>query len=461
MMEEESNMKFVGVEAADALLNEPKSELSRIFACDTPPAIPAVLPKLVRAVTRNTPMRYKATVAQAMFPALGAYPRKLSFVYIDNQVRELRINCLIVAGTGTGKDSCTKQPLEHIIADMERRDKVNRDRLKEYNAQYNNQSDNEHKPERPADLVIQNIKSDITKAALAQRMEEAQNAPLYVRLNELELWDKIEGATGRRNQFTTMKLCDDEGNDFGTDRAGTKSVIASGSLHLNWNANTTQAKVIKYFRYVLTDGPISRLSLATIPEQELGADIAVFGNYDAAYDEELKPFIENLKLATGVVNCVQARKLARKLKDECAEFARLSQDYVFDNLSHRGLVHVFRKACLLYVANGMRWEKAIEDFCRWSLYYDLYLKMSIWGDQIRRAEMDLPTSKCGPQNLLELLADTFTVDDAKRVRVEKGLDPDRASKMIATWKSRGYVCQMSDFSYKKTNKYVTKGNQEQ
>lgn len=425
--------------------------LSKLFAGKLPPEIPSVLPKLVKAVTSNTPEKLKATVAQAMFPPLAAYPKNLSFVYIDNQVRELRINCLIVAATGTGKDMCTKQPLAHIIADMKARDELNRNRLKKFNEEYNSKANNKQKPQRPTDLVIQVIKSNITYAALVQRMDEAEGAPLYVRLNELEQWDKIEGCTGRSNQFTNLKLCDDEGNDFGADRASTQSVTGSGCLHLNWNANTTLSKVVRYFRYVMTDGPISRLCLATIPEEECGADIPVYGDYDEAYDAALKPFIENLKQATGKIDCPQAKKLAQALKDECAEFARLSQDDVFDNLSHRALVGVFRKACLLYAANGMKWEKAIDSFCRWSLFYDLYLKMMLFGDLIRNADADVQTSKRGPQSLLELLPEEFTLEDAKRVRQQKGFSNEGylCIKMIRTWVNRGYLIQNTEYSFKK------------
>ena len=429
---------------------EYSSELARIFASDVPPEIPDKRPKLVDAVICNTPQKYKATVAQAMFPSLMSYPRKLSFVYIDNQVRDLRANCLVVAGTGSGKDSCTREPLAHIIDDMKKRDEENRRRLKEFNDDFNSKASNKQKPQRPDDLIIQTIKSDITKAALVQRMDEAQGAPLYVRINELEQWDKIEGSSGRGNQFTTLKLCDDEGNDYGTDRAGTQSVMGSGCLHLNWNANTTTAKAIKYFRYVLTDGPISRLCLATIPEDEIGADVSVFGNYDEAYDAALKPYIDNLKKATGVIDCKEAKKLARKLKDECADFARQSQDRVFDNLSHRALVIAFRKACMLYVANGMKWEKSIETFCRWSLFYDLYIKMTVFGELIRHADDDIPTSKRGPQSLLDLLPAEFTLEDAKYVRRQNGFDIEHTMGMIRNWVNRKYIIQYSEFSFKKT-----------
>ena len=431
--------------------NTPMSELSKLFASSRPPELPKILPKLVKEVTRNTPQKYKATVSQAMFPPLATYPRHLSFVYIDNQERDLRVNCLIVAITGSGKDSSTGKPLERLIAPMKLRDEENRVRLKKFNDECNSKAANKQSPKRPDDLIIQTIMSDITKAGLVQRMDEAQGAPLYVKLNELEQWDKIEAASGRSNQFTVMKLCDDEHNIFGTDRAGTQSVTATGCLHLNWNASTTISKAIRYFRHVLTDGPVSRLCLATIPEDEIGADISVFGDYDEAYDAALKPYIENLSSATGIVDCLQAKKLARKLKDECADFARLSQDRVFDNLSHRALVIAFRKACLLYVANGMRWEKSIETFCRWSLFYDLYMKMTLFGDMIRHADDEVPTSKHGPQSLLDLLPATFTIEDARRIRTRRGMAIEKTGNLISTWKKRHYVVQMADGSYKKAS----------
>ena len=444
-----------------SLVEEPSlcdNELSRLFNSNRPPELPTQLPKLVKVVTQSTPKKYKATVAQAMFPPLGAYPKNLSFPYIDNQVRELRINCLIVAETGSGKDSCTRQPLAHIIADMKARDSVNRERLKRFNEEYNSKAGNKQKPQRPDDLVIQNIKSDITKAALVQRTDEANGAPLYVRINELEQWDKIEGCSGRSNQFTTLKLCDDEGNDFGSDRASTQSVTGDGCLHLNWNANTTVPKLMRYFRYVLTDGPISRLTLATVPDEEIGAEIPVFGDYGEAYDQALKPYIDNLKAATGVIDCPQAKRLAKRLKDECAEFACLSGDDVFDNLTHRALVMAFRKACLLYVANGMKWEKSIETFCRWSLFYDMYLKMKLFADQIRNANGDVPTSKRGPRSLLEDLADAFTLDDVKRVRQQQGLSNEgyQAIKMIRTWINRKRVIQNTEYSFQKAERFKTK-----
>ena len=430
-----------------------QSPLSKLFAAPLPPEMPKTLPKLVKVVTSQTPDIYKPTVAQAMFPPLATYPRQLRFKYIDNQDRELRINCLIVAETGSGKDSCTRQPLNHILAPMKERDAVNRERLKKFNEEYNSKASNKEKPKRPDDLIIQTVKSDITRAALIQRMDEAQGAPLYVKMSEIEQWDKVEGASGRSNQFTNLKMNDDEDNDFGADRAGTQSVTASVSLHLNWNANTVITKAQNYFRFVPNDGPLSRLVLATVHEAEIGADIPVFGNYDEKYDQALQPYLDNLSAATGSIDCPQAKRLARKLKAECSEFARLSQDRVFDNLSHRALVHAFRKACLLYAANGMKWEKSIESFCRWSLFYDLYLKIKLWGDIIRHADDNVPTSKRGPRNLLEDIKTdengVFTYRDAVNARLKNSMNEEGTKNMLYQWKSRGYILQLTDDSFKK------------
>lgn len=425
--------------------------LSEIYASPSPPRLPKKLPKLVSTVTSQTPASYRTTVAQAMFPPLAIYPRNLSFLYVDNQERQLRACCLTVGGTGDGKDSCLRQPLKHILHDVRERDDVNRQKLVEFNAEFNRKSANSEKPERPKDIVIQVIKSDITRAALYQRMDEAQGAPLYCQMSELEQWDKVEGATGRNNQFTLLKLADDEENDVGADRAGTQSVTASGSLFLNWNANTTPSKALRYFQYTMTDGPVSRLTLATVPHMEIGSDMPVFGNYDEKYDEKLRPFIENLKQATGSINCKKAQQMVKDLKQELDEFLILTQDYVLNNLSRRAMVHVFRKACLLYAANGMKWEKSIYDFCRWSLHYDLYLKLRLFGDAIRSDDQKVQFSKRGPQNLLAELTTAekkvFTYEELRLLRVKKGMDEKGTGKLLSKWKQRGYIRQLTNDSY--------------
>ena len=427
--------------------------LSEIYACPQPPQMPKKLPQLVKVVTSLTPDDFKATVAQNMFPPLAIYPKHLSFTYLDNQERQLRINCLTVGDTGGGKDVSTRQPLKYILADVKQRDEENRIRLLAFNSEYNRKGANAEKPPRPDDLVIQCIKSDITRAALYQRMDEAQSAPLYVKLNEIEQWDKVEGATGKNNQFTTLKLADDEENDFGADRAGTQSVTASGSLFLNWNANTTTSKAIRYFKYVQTDGPISRLCLATVPVRECGSEMPVFGTYDEKYAKKLQPYIDHLKAATGIIKCKQALELAKKLKKECDDFSVLTQDKVFDNLTHRALVHSFRKACLIYAANGMKWEKSIEGFCRWSLHYDLWLKMKVWGDAIRKEDSNIETSKRGPRSLLDELPldknGVFSLQDLVNLRQQKNIGKDGTKGLLSKWKQRGLIRQLTEDSYQK------------
>ena len=427
--------------------------LSEIYASPRPPQLPKKLPKLINAVTSQTPAEFKATVSQAAFPALAIYPNHLSFTYIDNQPRELRISCLVVGGTGSGKDTCQGQPLNHILRDARERDEVNRKRLADFNAEYNSKAANCEKPKRPDDLIIQIIKSDVTRAALYQRMEEAQGAPLYIKMNEIEQWDKVEGATGRNNQFTTLKLADDEQNDFGSDRAGTQSVTVSGNLHLNWNANTTPSKALKYFQHAMTDGPISRLTLATTPRFEIGSDMPIFGRYDEKYDEKLRPFIKNLKKATGSIVCKKAQQMVKTLKEELDDYLVLTQDEVHNNLARRALVHVFRKACLIYSANGMAWEKSIYDFCRWSLHYDLWLKLKLFGDAIRNDDKKVQLSKHGPQNLLAQLTNdekkVFTYDELVKVRQQRGMDTKGTRRLLSKWKQRGHIKQLTDDTYER------------
>ncbi len=425
------------------------AELAAIYACRQAPLPPLLLPRLVKAVTAPVPADLKPTVAIGVMPALAAYPKGLSFRYIDNQPRELRINCLVVAETGSGKDSCLAQPLAHILAAMHERDAESRRKLEDYNKAFNAKASNKEKPQRPDDAVVQHIKADITRARLAQAADDAQGATLYVRMNEMEEWERLEGARGRQNQFTTLKKADDEGNDFGQDRASTQSVNFDGCLRLNWSANTTPAKAQDLFRHVAVDGPLSRLSLATTPDRGIGAPIPVYGDFDERYDAALNPFIDNLQKATGYKDCPQARRMAQRLKEELDDFCRLSQSKTLDNLGHRALVAVFRKACLIYAANGMKWERAIDGWCRWALHYDLWLKLSFFSDMISQANQQVKTSKRGPRNLLELLPDEFTRGDAVRVRTQQGLSAEKTGNMLSVWKTRGYILQMTDDSFRK------------
>ena len=427
--------------------------LTEIYANSQPPLLPSKLPNLVRVVSSQTPAELKATVSQGMFPALGAYPRNLCFRYIDNQFRELRINCLTIGDTGSGKDTSLKQPLKHITAPMVARDSINRQRLKEYNEAYNATKASKEKPKRPADLFIQKVGSDLTPARLAQLMDDSQGSLLYTQMNEFEQWYGVEGMRGQVCTFKNLKLADDEDNPFGQERAGVQSVNYTGPLGLNWNASTTPSKVQNMFRYVMIDGPVSRVCLGTTPHVGLAAPMPRYGHYDERYDKALQPYIENLQAATGEIECRPAIRLAEKLKAECDQYTLVTQDEVFDNLSHRALVHAFRKACLLYAANGMKWEKAIEGFCRWSLHYDLWLKLHYFGDQIRKAGEQLQTSKRGPRNLLEQIPTdaegTFSTNDALSIRLKYNKDEAGTGNMLSQWKTRGYIEALPNGRFKK------------
>lgn len=429
------------------------AQLSEIYASSRPPMLPKKLPSLVKAVTSQTPQEMKPTVAQGMFPPLGAYPYKLSFLYSDNQFRELRINCLTIGGTGSGKDTSLKQPLKHITMPMAERDRINRQRLKDFNEEYNATKNSKDKPKRPADLIIQKVGSDLTPARLAQLMDDSQGAFLYTHLHEFEQWYGVEGLRAQACTFKNLKLADDEDNPFGQERAGVQSVNYTGPLGLNWNASTTPSKIQEMFRNVMIDGPVSRVCLATTPDVGLAAPMPRYGRYDEKYDDALLPYIENLQKATGEVTCKQAIRLADKLKAECDQYTLVTQDEVFDNLSHRALVHAFRKACLLYAANGMKWEKAIEGFCRWSMHYDLWLKLHFFGDMIRKADEQTQTSKRGPRNLLEQIQTdndgVFVYADAVIARQKNNKDEKGTANMLSQWKARGYIEALPDGKYRR------------
>jgi hypothetical protein len=422
-----------------------------------PPEMPAKLPKLVQLLTSKTPDVYKAAVAHAIFPPLATHLCQVRFCYTDNNEYEATLMNCLMAGTGSGK-SCIDQPIKHIMADIERRDKENERREDEWKKDCQKKGANKDKLLRPEGLVIQIIDPDMTKPALVTRMDESEGHFVYVKLNELDLFEQLKGQTGKQH-FQLMCLAFDTGSTYGQTRIGTSSVTARPECRFNWNACTTILKGRRFFRNVLTDGPISRINFCTIPEQEIGAEQPIYGRYDAEFDEALKPYIDNLVAARGLIDCPQAFKLAKKLLQECAEFARLSQSDVYWNLSHRACVIAWLKACVLYVANGQKWEKSIEDFIRWSLNYDLWCKMQFFGADIERANKgdDARIGTRGPRNLLELLPDVFTLDDAKRVRQQQGMSNENrmCQKMISQWLYRKYVLQITDYSYQKNEKFLS------
>ena len=402
-----------------------------------PPEMPKKLPKLVELLISRTPEIYKPAVAHAIFPPLATHLWKTRFRYIDNVEHEARLMTLLLAGTGAGKSSVNR-PIDFIMEDIRLRDAENLKREKAWKDEMLRKGANKDKRKRPENLIIQEIDADMTNPAFVMRTAEAQEHFLYTSLNELDQFDALKGSGSQ--QFRIMCLAADPGNKYGQTRVGTMSVTERVTIRFNWNASTTIQKGQRYFSKVLTDGPISRINFCTIPEREIGEDMPVYGTYDESYREALRPYIENLNKVTGLIECKEAFQLALKLKDENAEFARLSQDRTFENLSFRANVIAYLKACVLYVANGCKWEPEIDEFIRWSEQYDLYCKMRFFGDMIAKENNYAEkSSKRGPQNLLQLLPDVFTVQQLLSIRVEHGLDAKGTQVMIRQWLHRNYI----------------------
>ena len=402
-----------------------------------PPAMPEKLPKLVELLISRTPEVYKPAVAHAIFPPLATHLWQTSFRYIDNVVHEATLSTCLLAGTGAGKSSVDK-PIRYIMEDIRKRDAENLKREKEWKEEVTRKGANKDKRKRPDNLVIQEIDADMTSPAFVMRTAEAQGRFLYTSLNELDQFDALRGSGNQ--QFRIMCLAFDPFNLFGQQRVGVQSVTERVTIMFNWNASTTIQKGQRYFSKVLTDGPISRINFCTIPEREIGDEMPVYGDYDDAYREALKPYIENLNNARGLIDCPEAFQLALRLKDENAEFSRLSQDRVYENLSFRANVIAYLKACVLYVANGCKWEPEIDEFIRWSERYDLYCKMRFFGDAIKRAnDTGEKSSKRGPSNMLMQLPDEFTYQQVIDLRVANGMSQKGTSKMLGNWKDRHYI----------------------
>ena len=402
-----------------------------------PPVMPEKLPKLVELLLSRTPEIYKPAVAHAIFPPLATHLWQTSFRYIDNVVHEATLSTCLLAGTGAGKSSVNK-PISYIMEDIRKRDAENLKREKEWKEEMTRKGANKDKRKRPDNLVIQEIDADMTNPAFVMRTAEAQGRFLYTSLNELDQFDALKG-TGNQH-FRIMCLASDTDNQYGQTRVGTQSVTERVTIRFNWNASTTIQKGQRYFSKVLTDGPISRINFCTIPEREIGDEMPVFGDYDDAYREGLKPYIENLNNARGLIDCPEAFQLALRLKDENAEFSRLSQDRVYENLSFRANVIAYLKACVLYVANGCKWEPEIDEFIRWSERYDLYCKMRFFGDAIKRANFsNEKSSKRGPANLLQQLPDVFNFQQAEYLRSQLGMDKKGTPSMLRNWVNRNYI----------------------
>ena len=412
-----------------------------------PPEMPKKLPKLVELLISRTPEIYKPAVAHAIFPPLATHLWKTRFRYIDNVEHEARLMTLLLAGTGAGKSSVNR-PIDFIMEDIRLRDAENLKREKAWKDEMLRKGANKDKRKRPENLIIQEIDADMTNPAFVMRTAEAQEHFLYTSLNELDQFDALKGSGSQ--QFRIMCLAADPGNKYGQTRVGTMSVTERVTVRFNWNASTTIQKGQRYFSKVLTDGPISRINFCTIPEREIGEDMPVYGTYDESYREALRPYIENLNKVTGLIECKEAFQLALKLKDENAEFARLSQDRTFENLSFRANVIAYLKACVLYVANGCKWEPEIDEFIRWSEQYDLYCKMRFFGDMIAKENfMAEKSSKRGPQNLLQILPDNFTAAQLLAIRLEHGLDAKGTDMMIRQWLHRNYIRRAYQYTGKR------------
>ena len=402
-----------------------------------PPPMPEHLPKLVELLLSKTPDIYKSAVAHAIFPPLATHLCKTTFKYIDNVEHEATLMCCLLAGTGAGKN-CVQMPINMIMEDIRKRDRENLNREKEWKEEVTRKGANKDKRKRPENLIIQEIDADMTNPAFVMRTAEAQGHFLYTSLNEIDQFDALKGQGNQ--QFKIMCLAFDPGNSYGQTRVGTSSITERITIRFNWNASTTVQLGQRYFSKVLTDGPISRINFCTIPEREIGAEMPVYGEYDDAFRESLRPYIENLCKASGRIDCAEAFALAAKLKEENADFSRMSQNRVFENLSFRGNVIAFLKACVLYVANGCKWEPEIEEFIRWSESYDLWCKMIFFGAGIAKAnEVGEKSSKRGPANLLQQLPDTFTYTQAEMVRQQNEFGKKGTAMMLRNWVNRHYI----------------------
>ncbi|MBR5204092.1 MAG: VirE protein [Bacteroidaceae bacterium] len=420
------------LEEESEIINQ-KSDIS------TPPKMPVRLPPLIKLLVSKTPKIYRPAVAHAVFPALGAHLWKTYFRYIDNVEHEATLMCCLMAGTGAGKN-CISEPLNHILKDIRQRDRDNLQREKEWKREMQSKGANKDKRQRPEGLVIQEIDPDMTNAAFVQRLSDAEERFLYTKMNEIDQFDALKTSARSKAHFQIMCLAFDPGNVYGQTRVGTGSVSERVCIRFNWNASTTIQKGQAYFRSVLTDGPISRINFCTIPERPIGSEMPVYGTYDASFDEELRPYIERLNKARGLIECRQARTLAKKLMEENADFARLSESRVFENLSFRANVIAFLKACVLYVAHGEKWDKTMEDFVRWSLQYDLWCKMKFFGEAIESQEESFSVAKkSGPKNLLDLLPMQFTREEAQQMRQRQGIRRGSVQTMLDNWRKRDYI----------------------
>ena len=418
------------------------------------PPMPTKLPKLVELLVSQTPDIYKPAVACAIFPPLATHLWKTRFRYIDNVEHEATLMCCLLAGTGAGK-SCVQMPISLIMEDIRKRDKENLQREKEWKEELMRKGANKDKRKRPDNLIIQEIDADMTNPAFVMRTAEAKEHFLYTSLNEIDQFDALRGIGNQH--FRIMCLAFDPGNIYGQTRVGLQSVTERVTIRFNWNASTTIEKGQRYFSKVLTDGPLSRINFCTIPEREIGERVPVYGTYDDQFRKQLKPYIENLCAATGLIECPEAYALADKLSEENADFSQVMQNRIYENFTFRANVIAYLKACVLYVANGYRWEEEIEDFIRWSERYDLWCKMRFFEEDIRNsANRGEHSNKRGPSNLLQALPDMFTEQQVVDARNALGLPKEGTAHLLATWVYRKYIRRGSNDSHNNSYHSFTK-----
>ena len=453
-------MNADGAETAETTAQD-----SYYISMSTPPVMPSInrCPALIRLLLSNTPEMYRPAVAHAVFPSLGAHLWRTYFPYIDNVLHEATFMNVLMAPMASGK-SCINEPVKYIMADIRSDDEENLRREKEWKNEMMTKGANKDKKKRPEGLVIQEIDADMTNAAFVQRLKDADGKFLYTKMNEIDQFDALKTSVRSKAHFQIMCLAFDPDNTYGQVRVGLNSVCERVCIRFNWNASTTIQKGQTYFRSVVTDGPITRINFCTIPEMPIGSPMPVYGTYDEAFAEKLRPYIEHLKGARGVVECRQAQKLARQLVEENADFARLSQSRVFENLSYRATVIAYLKACTLFVANGMKWEKSIEEFVRWSLHYDLWCKMKFFGQMIEDAQTvsEFATRRPGPRNLLDFLPNEFTYEEAGEMRRRRQITNGSLPVMLNNWKMRGFIESVDSDGivpkemrrYRKTEEYL-------
>ena len=428
------------------------TEKAGIYA-EVPPQLPAKLPKLIKLLTSKVEDDFKAPVAMAVFPPLAAHLKGVSFRYIDNQVHEAAMMNLLVAPMSSGK-SAVNGPINSIIEDLVQMDKVNRQKEQEWKDEVNTMGDNKKKPVRPEDICIRIVSPDLTRAAYIQRLDDAQKAGdayLYCKMDEVDMLKKFNDPS------QLIRLCWDNSED-GQERVGTKSVTARVKTRFNWNASTTIAVSQKFFSVrEVADGAVSRLSLATIFRSEFDP-CPVVGEYDAQFKSQLAPYIHQLNATSGFKECRKARQLIERLGRELMELAQLAYNKPYAEFAKRSLANGFRRAMVLYLANGEKWEKAIEDFIVWSVKYDLWCKMRFFGNQMQEA-IDADNRSIyhasGVSNLLLFVHDTFDKTEIQEVCMVHGTKT-KLAVLLCTWKKRGFIVKNEDGTFSKTAKFIGK-----